>query len=92
MISMADFWLVILYILLCILVVVLIVLGLRLIKTIDKTNKMLDDVNGKLDSVNGVFNAFSLANNFINDFGEKTVGFLSNKFGNIFKKGEDEDE
>ena len=94
MICLNDLMLVILYLLLSILVVVLIILGLKLLNTIDKVNKTIDDVNARISSFDGLLSFVETTGNYVNSIGEKTVGFLYDKFSNILdkKKGEKENE
>ena len=90
MICLTDLMLVILYMLLCILVVVFIILGIKLFTTVEKLNKTIDGVNNHLSSFDGMFSFVGSAGNYFNAFGEKIIGFLTDKLTK--KKGEKEDE
>ena len=92
---MAEWLVILLYVLGAILLVVLIILGIKLIIALDKIEKVADNINNKVDSLNGLFSVIDFTTDKISVFGDKIVegvNYLVQKVFNRKKEEEFEDE
>ena len=97
MISIADFFSIILYMLGSILLVVLIILIIKAIKTMGKVNDLLDDVSNKSHQLDGVFNVAGKASDALDSVSDKVINFFVGLFSGLInskrkKKEDDIDE
>ncbi|MDD6323667.1 MAG: hypothetical protein PUA73_03555 [Bacilli bacterium] len=94
LVSVADVFSMIFYILLIVLVITLIVLVINAIKTLDKVDKLVDDISEKSNKLNGIFSIIDSTTDAVVSFSDVIVGFLAGAVGNILnrKKGNENEE
>lgn len=93
MISVADTFSILFYILLIVLVIALIILVINAIKTLDKVDKLVDDLSQKSTKLDGLFSIIDNTTDAVVTFSDTIVGFLSGAVSKLFKrKGKENDE
>jgi len=85
-ISISEFFVVILYILGAILLVTLIAFVFRMMKTLDKIDDVIDDVSNKSSKLDGVFSLVDKATDAVNVVSDGVTQFVVNGITSIVNR------
>ncbi len=89
MVSLDDFFQIIIYLLLIILLVSAIILIVKLIFTTKKVDAIVEDVDMKIKKTNGLFDIVESATETLTSVGEIATSLINEKIIKFFKKGDE---
>ena len=89
MISILDFFILLLYIAVIVLVVALIILVVKAIGTLNKVDKVVDDISVKSSKLDGLFNIVDNTTDALVNVSDTIITFIADTINNIFKRKKD---
>ncbi|MFI3307965.1 MAG: hypothetical protein R3Y21_05290 [Mycoplasmatota bacterium] len=85
-VSLDEFFQIIIYILLIVLLISTIILVIRLISTSKRVNVIVDDTENKLKKLNGIFDVVDMTSETISRITEVSVSLINDKIIGFFSK------